>query len=389
MTVAVEVRDDPDHPEGGHALVLFRGTAKPDVPATLVIEPLTEGFDYRGPRRLKAEGRATPEGFEIPVGPDVLAALPPGIAVSLGLAGSGREADIRWPTLAQKAAEPRRQAIKAPTRRVVVTGGGASLKTSSAAPKRQDPPDGASDAPKPQDEPDRGDTPRDGGASNATVGGAGGASGTVVALQPPADPAKPPILDVPPVRAGWRTGSVAAAALLAFLAGAGGVGTAWFLRAPPPPPSTVVGPTLAALPSPYDMLNELTDHSPRGIHVDPREAKGFRLRGDGAETPQEARFWHGWAARDVLTAKNNDVAATLSDWATDLARGDGAKSPADAPALAAARFLWEMAALASDCSAMENIAAALSRDGQAGTGRQAAVWRDRATLCRAGSKVAR
>ena len=423
MTVAIEVRDDPEHPEGGHALILFRDAPDPGGEVTLLVDPLTEGFDYRGPRRIDVSGRATPDGFEIGVGPEVVSALPPGIATSLGLAGSSLFADVRWPILAQKAAEPRRRVIATQTRRIVVTGTGAAT---TSPPRRLEPaparlsndPVRVPDPPKPLDprtpigltkpphrqppastgdgrqvdsepmpEPKSRETaPPKTGGRGALENGSGDAGGALV-REPTEVPErlKPSIREPRPAAGGWRTGSVAAVALLAFIVGAGGVGGFWFSR-----PTPVAEPAvMPALPSPYAMLSTLSDRSPGGVRVDAREAKEFRLRGDKAKSPEEADFWHEWATKNLLTGKTGDAAATLSDFATGLASGHGVAGGRDAPAFAAARFLWEMAALASDCAAMDNIAAALSRGGQPGTDPEASVWRDRAKLCRSATKTAR
>ena len=438
MTWPVEIRDDPDHAEGGHALIVFEGARGPAGPATLLIQPLTEGFVYAGPRHVDAVGEATERGLLFAVGGGVLDRLEPGIAVALSVQGSGIAAELLWPELTPLRLTTRRTGMRAGVRRVVATDSGPPsrgkppvLGTPDRPPIR--PSDGAYKAPV-----------RNGNATATTETAAGRtdkaeAQTDAVTLRPdPVIVRIPPVETVTPITlpadllkadrpgrsldsvpggtlpdtvpgsdaageapptpdpnrtadrlagdadrstgpvpaAGWRGSAVAALTVLAFCLGAGATGAVWFTR-PAPAPVTKTVTVTPSLPSPYDLLHTLSDRSPLGVPVDMADAGGFLKRSRIAGSESESRFWRQWATRAMLETRANGAAATLSDFATDLARAH-----ADQPTLAAARFLWEMAALADDCAASDNIGRALGIDGNPESADKT-TWQKRARDCRA------
>jgi hypothetical protein len=132
------------------------------------------------------------------------------------------------------------------------------------------------------------------------------------------------------------------------------------------------------LPSPYDMLSSLGDRSPAGKPLRIEQQAQFLTIGRQAPNPEEASFWKRWAARAMLENRGRGVAATLSDFATEIAN-----TYSDESGLAAARFLWEMAALSQDCAAMHNIAASLTASSAANS-ELVRKWNDLARRCTAG-----
>ena len=401
----LDIRDDPDHPEGGHALVLFPGAAGPTGAATLLIEPLTDGFVYSGPRQIEALGERTERGLLFAIGGGLLDTLPPGVAVTLLVRGTTLEADVLWPALTPLRAMSRRTGVRAggPRRSVAQgpatgarpgprLGGGAQPDPAPA----EAPADAASEilpAPTAATLAAAAIVPP---ASIATVAFVGPDPGAVRAdAAPEADlrtdehavnpasssPVRPSVHDRPPPApqsARWRLPAVAA---LAFCAGITvPVALAWMR--PPPAPAVKIVSVTPQLPSPYDVLHSLSDLSPRGTPVELAESDKFMTRSHLAKSAEEKSIWREWATRVLLETKANGAAATLSDFATDLAMAH-----VDQPTLAAARFLWEMAALAEDCAAMDNIALALATDGDPGGAGQITTWRARAARCRSRPKT--
>ena len=391
MSPEVDVRDDPGHPEGGHALIVFRGATGPAGPARLTIEPLTEGYTYPGPRQIDTVGQATEEGLQYAVGGGQLDRLEAGIAAALSIEGTDLEAELLWPRLTPMRAAPRRLPVKSSGQRRVVVGGGqdaerpATLVANRPAGTPHVVDQGLGEA---------SSQARESTAARPLMTEQAGRDRIDVTPERKAPDAQPlrmperlvselpadqgtaqdrPDLDRREPRRQWA--ALAAAALLGCGAGAAAVGAVWFTR-PGPQPVTLTADV--SLPSPYAMLHDLSDRSPRGTRVEMGDWTTFlaRSRSSGG-TAEESSFWRKWAARALLETKANGAAATLSDFATDLARAH-----VDQPTFAAARFLWEMAAIAEDCSAMDNIAAATAADSTAAVSDQAKTWHERARQCR-------
>jgi hypothetical protein len=176
---------------------------------------------------------------------------------------------------------------------------------------------------------------------------------------------------------GRRSPILVATGLVAFLAGAGVVGLLWALSPPAPPPNVELG--HVALPSPYEALNSLADKSPSGTKVEADQGAQFLERGRKAGDGREMSFWKKWAMRSMLRSNRSGAAATLSEFANDLA---SSHRPSDYSASAAARFVWEMAAVGCDCTAMEHIAKSLEESGGPDNLSLAQTWRSRSQQCR-------
>jgi hypothetical protein len=78
----------------------------------------------------------------------------------------------------------------------------------------------------------------------------------------------------------------------------------------------------------------------------------------------------------MLESRKKGVAATLGDFANDVANSTQEQR------LPAARFLWEMAAIAKSCVAMDHIATSLAIDGDPANQAKAEIWRAREKQCR-------
>ena len=357
MSAIVKIADDPSA-EGGHALIHVQGAAGVPSTGTLIIEVLTEGFDYRGPRRLDVSPLGTEHGFDISIGPDVVAALRQGLAVNLRLDGAGLNVDVLWPALTPPRAVARRSALSntKPKRRVV-----AGEESSSIAPRRT--PKGTSTIEtEPFDEtpPDSPRLPEPKVEPKESV--------PLIVVEPrdpeqiveepkaPSTPSTPP--DTVPVRAaGWSRPRVAAVGLVAFFLGAGSMALLQRLM-PAPKEQPIEAKADIDFASPYDLLADLPPRSPDGVTVKAGESHLFRTRAQSAGSGKEADFWHLWALHASLESRMNNLAGVLGDFATVMAnthRSDGD--------IAAARVVWELAAIGRDCNAMDNLAATYSMMG--------------------------
>lgn len=387
MSTTAEVQDDPDRPQGGHALIRFGGPSRPPGPVVLDIECLTEGFDYRGPRQVTSERRDTPSGGVIAIGPDVTSRLSPGISVALTLLGEGLRSEVLWPVLTpvrlaatpspiRPSARPRVVAVpsghdKVPQKGAVDVDGrtGPSEPPLTSGPVRAVTSVGSDDA----------KTPEAPITPPVSVTTSSTADGTIRDKQPARDdgPAPTDRLEgavTDPVRkpSGLGATAVLGVALLAFACGVGLTALFFTFR-----PSTLASrPT--ALPSPYAMLSRLADRSPQGTPVRTVPSDGFLARGRKAKSPDEGAFWRQWAARALVENRKTGAAATLSDFATDLAN----TADAGPPEVLAARFLWEFAAVGRDCAAMDNIIAASEPGGPAPDPATVEAWRGRVQQCR-------
>lgn len=133
----------------------------------------------------------------------------------------------------------------------------------------------------------------------------------------------------------------------------------------------------AELPSPYAALAGLADHSPSGLPVT-KDWVGLLNASRTATDAKEKVFWINWATRKLLSSRDSGAAAILSDFASNLANNEQLAKPGR---YAAAQFLWEMAAIADDCVAMDNIAIVLSRDSTPAATAAAGNWHARAVHC--------
>lgn len=105
--IKIEVVEDSDHPEGGHAVIRLNGLWLLPANATFRIEPV----DAPDPALLPADWprgdrsplatRLTPHGVEIIVGPDVVDAPPmlPGTPVAVSVPAAFVKAEVLWPDL--------------------------------------------------------------------------------------------------------------------------------------------------------------------------------------------------------------------------------------------------------------------------------------------------
>ena len=347
------------------------------------------------------QGEVTDTGLVYALADGALDQLAPGVAVALSVQGTGIAADVLWPELTPLRIVTRRTGIRAAGPRRVVAQGGS---TAASPPVRPEPlqapkpkqPEGPLRRPEPDT--DFADPPAEPGPPPpkrpgptidvsapptlpdvvpTTTEDVARAGGSVPVEDAPAnadDKASIPIHDEPrrPASgpaAGWRMPAVAAVAVAAFCAGAAASGAAFLMR-----PAHV---ETTALPSPYDLLHALPEQSPDGTPVDMADAGDFLLRGRSAKTAEDGSFWRRWAMRSMLETNAGGSAATLSDFAVELAR-----THTDPPTLAAARFLWELATLGQDCTAMQNIATALGVGGDKAKAAEIAAWQDREQQCR-------
>ncbi len=337
--MTVEISDDPAHPEGGHAFIRFRGATGTAGPARLGIEPLTDGYDYRGPRQVEAVAAIEADGLVLAVGGGQLDQLATGVAVLLSVPEAGLSAEVLWPEVRPLVLAPRRTPVRTFAPRRVVDGlapaaratGPSPGVTAPPAPKPRDPevprpvpiaatpdpmpaarakPEPAEapparpppprrepdPAPKPIPPPDPVEDQNPRQPETATPAPIRRDEPRDVAVVVPVsrasvhEPATQPAL----IRQGWRWPAVAAVAVLAFGIGAAAVGAVWLAR----PVATAPRPSLPSLPPLFDVLTT-GDVSPLGTlaaTVKPDDlfdqASSF-LRGvDGhAVNPAEGIFW--------------------------------------------------------------------------------------------------
>jgi hypothetical protein len=301
MTLAsAEVLEDPAHPEGGHALVILQGVSVPAGEATLVVEPLTEGVDYRGPKEVAITASATQRGLEFGIGPDIVSNLPPGVAVSLTLREADLSTELLWPTLRPLRAAATRARVSTKARRVVVEA--TERKPSAPAGKASngERPPSPLQAKEAAAEAVNG---RDGnGASPPPSPPSALLSGEIAAVEgkdiPQAAPLatrhepvlqsllSPPGTEPKEKRRGSSPLLLVTTGVLAFLAGAGAVGLLWAFSPPPPVPRPEASLSEVRLPSPFESLSSLTDQSPGGSRVKIDDQLQFLQRGRQASSPK-------------------------------------------------------------------------------------------------------
>jgi hypothetical protein len=382
MTLVARVIDDPDHPEGGHAWLFVAGLEARAAPTRIAFASLTDGFEYAGPREIAAEGLRDGDETKFALGPAVVGALPPGVAVLVALPDYDAEIEMRWPTLTPPRAAAKRRPVRQTAPRAVVEAV-STPKAPKLTPKSGTPE--SPDVPEIVETPKLIETPKEDASAKVEdeidlktepardeVKTAPEPKPLETLQQPPETKAQP--RDVAPARArgiGWL-----AASLVWLVAFALGGGAGYFL---PHPTSVtpVVAQTDTKAPSLFDTLAQLPDRSPKGSQAPSNDMRALLMKGEDATDDAERAFWRERAARTMLQTKDNGVARTLSELGSGLAN-------AGAPVrdLTTARTLWELGAIADDCAAMDNIAMSLSAAPNAPPNPEADTWRERAKTCR-------
>lgn len=113
--VHVVVEDDPDHPEGGHALVVWEGASR----APGLVDMTLESADARAGLRLRATQVPATEsarGVAVAIGPDIVERVPAHTPMLLRLPDINLAAEVHWPALRPlwKRATKRRTAADRP-----------------------------------------------------------------------------------------------------------------------------------------------------------------------------------------------------------------------------------------------------------------------------------
>ncbi len=387
MSVVFTIFDDPSAAEGGQALVRVLGATAAAEDDVLTLETLTEGADYSGPTQFPVKLRAIDGGLEFAIGPDLVGPMPPGVPVALALEKAGVGAEVVWPELTPARPPPRRTMRVAKPRVVVEASPPPEWPAEPRAEIR------AATLPLPPPPP-----------AQLT---SNGPKPAVVAPLPhvetalrEADPNPPHVEPAASTQAGpsalpqveasgattlpsehARSVPLTAALLMtvvAFLLGAAAMAVVWRLYPTPAPTPSPSAQNAAAWPSPYAIFDRLSTRSPAGKPA-AQNWPALLENGRAAEDPMDKAFWIEWATQKMLSSRQAGVAATLSDFATDVANN---AEFAESGRFAAARFLGEMAASGGDCAAMDNIAASLSGDDAAGRAVSAEDWRGRASQCR-------
>jgi hypothetical protein len=375
-TYSAEINDDIAHPEGGHALIVFRGLQFIPQDLALVVEAIDPAL---GLGALRPDGpvaaKLTEKGLEIAVGPEIADRIAAGTAVSVAL-GNEVDAEALWPSLAPWMPPRRRQGrVNQPPQRVVVTAKPPAQTNDGPAPVAAAKPSEIVDAPKVVD---LTETKKD------AVNGADlkkpddvVATPTPVVIAADEQPA-PTQITPPPVAKKPRIPT----AIVALMAGAGfvaGAALMFFLHdalvgsanSVNPEPFAAVGPKLSA---PYEMLGGLPMTSPRGLAVNLDERQLFLTRGLALRTKDgaESDFWIKWAARSALMQPATSGALTALG--VLVARGHETSA-----SLTTARFIWALAALSGDCGALRNLAMPhVGVDAKAIDASDAAQWQDAA-----------
>jgi hypothetical protein len=374
MTVTAAIREDPAHPEGGHALIILQGVDVPAGPFTLRIEPLDDSVAYFGPKQVSGTSRTGGDGLELSVGPDVVNHLQPWTSVNLSLVGAEVHVEVRWPSLTLPPAPSKVRVVRPTKVRTVVEP--ASTKSLSAPPTQPTPtPFSPLTATPTPVTPVPAATP----APFPTVTPAPSPAATpVLSVEEPAAPAPTttPRPTVTPERRGISGRAAAMISIGAFSIGAASALAGWVLYWGLPWQAPKVVQTDTNLPSPYEMLTKLSDRSPAGKLVSQVKADQYIQLGRTANSAAEGDFWSEWATKSMLESRKKGVAATLGDFANDVANSTQEQR------LPAARFLWEMAAIAKSCDAMDHIATSLAIDGDPASQAKAGTWRAREKQCR-------
>lgn len=329
----LSVFEDPGHPEGGHALILFEGiTARPQ-DARFQVESLEEGV-HAWPEHLQepVSVAVTERGLEIAAGPEIGNAILEGTPVAVAVPAAGLRGEILWPVITPLAlGRAGRGGVHAGARRRVV----AADTQISRRPVAEEP--------------------------------AKREEAPALDRQEPTAPPKPAPTVIPPseeAAAGRSAGKAAPAgrrlalvAATAFLAGVGLVlayaaaGGPWPFRQSEPKPVLAAVPPLPSL---YDAL-VLPPASPRGLRPDGKPApdafaKARAAWGTGSQ-PQdgpEAAYWLRAIVRDSMP---DNLSKSFSALGHLSLHGDGmARDPA------LATLFWELAAIGGRCNAFAALA---------------------------------
>lgn len=105
--VNVAIREDTNHPEGGHAVIELTGVKAKPLSDAFSLEPVDSNLnaaDMKGwpsGERTPLKTRMSPAGFEIMIGPDVVESpvLLPGTPVLVKVPGAGVSREVLWPDI--------------------------------------------------------------------------------------------------------------------------------------------------------------------------------------------------------------------------------------------------------------------------------------------------
>jgi hypothetical protein len=401
------IEEDLSHPEGGHALIVFRGLKTIPEDLSLSVEAI-DGALGLGVLRPDGpvEAKLTDKGLQIAVGPEIADRIASGVAVSVTL-GHDIEAEALWPSMSPWMAPTRQRGRVTQLKPRTVVTKSAPAPREKADPVQFKPPEARLAEPTPVETKPPEFTPADVKAAEikpaevqpAEIEGKEqskepDAAGPAIEAKSADEPSvlvkpsqvapetaaqsTPPKKDVAtPVQK--RGVAVRMAVLMACVAFAAGAGLTVALYGPPfrqiadGGPNDVSGSDIK-LASPYEMLSSLPKTSPRGQPVNVNEQQQFLGRGLSmqAKDAEESDFWLKWAARSTLGQPSTSQA--LSALGVVVMRGHET-----AGSVAAGRLIWAMAALSGDCNAMRNLATAhAGPDGKPIDEAAAAEWQARA-----------
>lgn len=116
--ISVQAYEDRSHPEGGHAILLLQGMATEPAPTMFRLKPVDATYDagaagWPGGDLAPVAARATPEGLELVVGPDVTDSelLLPGIVVEIEVPEARVRGEFLWPNVAPQLRQRRRHVV--------------------------------------------------------------------------------------------------------------------------------------------------------------------------------------------------------------------------------------------------------------------------------------
>jgi hypothetical protein len=370
MTEAdLEILQDPDHPEGGHVILLFRGVdTVPDDPRFTIeaVDGMAPAKWPEGPREPVAV-RTTAAGLEIIAGPDIGNEIPPGVPVSVSVPSAGLTAERLWPSIIPMVELRAAARVGRPARppRVVAA---PVVRKAPVAPLRppvpKEEPRLAPDSVRPADKDQSADKQQAEGDA-----------------QTKREQAK---AEQDRKAADARRLRVALAAAAGFLLGIGSVLT--YAAFGGPFPWGHDRPEVATTPSPislYDLL-AVAPTSPLGTRAQNLSAdllnNQLRDQLGGRTLPKnraEAAYWLKQVVAKGLTQSQVDALTTLGKLHIDDGR--------NATSTESARLLWEIAAARDGCKALINLGYLAETDTSKSTGERredALRWYGRAKAAR-------
>lgn len=366
----LRVFEDPGHPQGGHALILFEDVTVQPHDARFRVDALEEGAQA-WPEHLQQPVlvTVTERGLEIVAGPEIGNAVLEGTPVSVAVPAAGLQGEILWPGITPLAlGRAGRGGVHAAARRRVAipeAQTGRPLAAELPAKLQPMPPDAPQSSAQEASPPAR-DEPKPPEQAAAKPS----------APEPTTPPPKPAAAALSEARTEGRLASedakprpeaarapagrrIALVAAAAFLAGVGSVlayaaaGGPWpFKHTESQPEPKPVAAAPAPPPSLYDAL-VLPPASPRGLRADGKTDAFAQVRaawGSGAR-PQdgsEAAYWLRAIAQDSLP---DNLAKSFSALGFLSLQGDGiARDPA------LAMLFFELAAIGGRCDAFAALA---------------------------------